>query len=179
MILLLSSSTNSCSTSARLKQPHPHRHTQASAPPSSLAVRHHRCQHQQQALSPPLSPPSNGSHRPSQRFLIDTLETKLGLRNMALLGTRLLLINYIGSVAVAIYLPQKKSVGSSLMLGVESQWAPIALRCMNGHVGFMLSCYDAQLSYGSTSDNFVAKYKNLLYKNLLSTLAVHGSIEWC
>ncbi|XP_057795061.1 uncharacterized protein LOC131011296 isoform X2 [Salvia miltiorrhiza] len=53
------------------------------------------------------------------------------------------------------------------------------MKLQNGHVGFMLSCYDAQLSYGSTSDNFVARYKNLLYKNVLSTLAVHGSIEWC
>ncbi|KAG6411790.1 hypothetical protein SASPL_129874 [Salvia splendens] len=29
----------------------------------------------------------------------------------------------------------------------------------NGHVGFMLSCYDAQLSYDSATDNFVARYK--------------------
>ncbi|GFP95547.1 F-box protein at2g32560 [Phtheirospermum japonicum] len=29
----------------------------------------------------------------------------------------------------------------------------------NGHVGFVLSCYDARLSYGSTSDNFIARYR--------------------
>ncbi|KAL6525634.1 hypothetical protein OROHE_015941 [Orobanche hederae] len=29
----------------------------------------------------------------------------------------------------------------------------------NGHVGFVLSCYDAQLSYGSTTNNFVARYR--------------------
>ncbi|KAL8493755.1 hypothetical protein ACS0TY_024795 [Phlomoides rotata] len=29
----------------------------------------------------------------------------------------------------------------------------------NGHIGFMLSCYDAHLSYDSTTDNFIARYK--------------------
>ncbi|KAH6812742.1 homogentisate prenyltransferase [Perilla frutescens var. frutescens] len=41
-----------------------------------------------------------------RKFQIDTLATKLGVRNIALLGSGLLLINYIGSVVAAIYLPQ-------------------------------------------------------------------------
>lgn len=30
----------------------------------------------------------------------------------------------------------------------------------NGNVGFMLSCYDAQLRYDSGSDTFQARYNN-------------------
>lgn len=40
------------------------------------------------------------------RFQISTLATKLGVRNIALAGSGLLLINYIGSVVAAMYLPQ-------------------------------------------------------------------------
>jgi len=29
----------------------------------------------------------------------------------------------------------------------------------NGHVGFMLSCYDAELSYDTHTDTFQARYK--------------------
>lgn len=31
----------------------------------------------------------------------------------------------------------------------------------NGHVGFMLSCYDAQLCYDSRTDTFQARYENI------------------
>ncbi|KAK6149259.1 hypothetical protein DH2020_016784 [Rehmannia glutinosa] len=41
-----------------------------------------------------------------RKFQISTLATKLGVRNIALLGSGLLLINYIGSVLAAIYMPQ-------------------------------------------------------------------------
>lgn len=41
-----------------------------------------------------------------RKFQISTLATKLGVRNIAFLGTGLLLINYIGSVLAAIYMPQ-------------------------------------------------------------------------
>ncbi|EYU39986.1 hypothetical protein ABFS82_10G176100 [Erythranthe guttata] len=41
-----------------------------------------------------------------RKFEISTLATKLGVRNIALLGTGLLLVNYIGSVLAAIYMPQ-------------------------------------------------------------------------
>lgn len=40
------------------------------------------------------------------RFQISTLATKLGVRNIAFLGSGLLLINYIGAVLAAIYVPQ-------------------------------------------------------------------------
>ncbi|KAG6414432.1 hypothetical protein SASPL_127154 [Salvia splendens] len=42
-----------------------------------------------------------------------------------------------------------------LALETGKFWFP----AQNGHVGFMLSCYDAQLSYDSATDNFVARYK--------------------
>ncbi|XP_024986797.1 homogentisate solanesyltransferase, chloroplastic [Cynara cardunculus var. scolymus] len=41
-----------------------------------------------------------------RKFQISTFATKLGVRNIALLGSGLLLINYIGSVAAAFYMPQ-------------------------------------------------------------------------
>ncbi|KAF5185388.1 Homogentisate solanesyltransferase protein [Thalictrum thalictroides] len=41
-----------------------------------------------------------------RKFQISTLATKLGVRNIALLGTGLLLVNYIGAIVAAIYLPQ-------------------------------------------------------------------------
>ncbi|XP_073133069.1 homogentisate solanesyltransferase, chloroplastic [Henckelia pumila] len=41
-----------------------------------------------------------------RKFQISTLATKLGVRNIALLGSGLLLINYIGSIFAACYMPQ-------------------------------------------------------------------------
>ncbi|CAA0837506.1 Homogentisate solanesyltransferase-chloroplastic [Striga hermonthica] len=41
-----------------------------------------------------------------RKFKISTLATKLGVRNIALLGSGLLLVNYIGSILTAIYMPQ-------------------------------------------------------------------------
>ncbi|KAK3019389.1 hypothetical protein RJ639_004639 [Escallonia herrerae] len=41
-----------------------------------------------------------------RKFQISTLATKLGVRNIAVLGSALLLLNYIGSVLAAIYMPQ-------------------------------------------------------------------------
>ncbi|KAF8395996.1 hypothetical protein HHK36_017607 [Tetracentron sinense] len=41
-----------------------------------------------------------------RKFQISTLATKLGVRNIALLGSGLLLANYIGAVFAAVYLPQ-------------------------------------------------------------------------
>ncbi|XP_060668728.1 homogentisate solanesyltransferase, chloroplastic isoform X2 [Ziziphus jujuba] len=40
------------------------------------------------------------------RFQISTFATKLGVRNIAFLGSGLLLLNYIASIAASIYLPQ-------------------------------------------------------------------------
>lgn len=56
------------------------------------------------------------------RFQISTLATKLGVRNIAFLGTGLLLINYIGSVLAAIYMPQvnTSSFKPSLMIIISS-----------------------------------------------------------
>ncbi|XP_059668569.1 homogentisate solanesyltransferase, chloroplastic [Cornus florida] len=41
-----------------------------------------------------------------RKFQISTLATKLGVRNIAFLGSGLLLLNYIGSVSLAVYMPQ-------------------------------------------------------------------------
>ncbi|KAL2464803.1 Homogentisate solanesyltransferase [Forsythia ovata] len=58
-----------------------------------------------------------------RKFQISTLATKLGVRNIAFLGSGLLLINYIGSILVAIYMPQafKRSlmVPAHLILAVS------------------------------------------------------------
>ncbi|XP_047264162.1 homogentisate solanesyltransferase, chloroplastic isoform X2 [Capsicum annuum] len=51
------------------------------------------------------------------RFQISTLATKLGVRNIAFLGSGLLLTNYIGAVVAAIYMPQ--AFRSSLMIPVH------------------------------------------------------------
>ena len=40
------------------------------------------------------------------RYQISTFATKLGVRNIAFLGSGILLVNYIVSVLAAIYMPQ-------------------------------------------------------------------------
>ncbi|KAI5671721.1 hypothetical protein M9H77_12085 [Catharanthus roseus] len=52
-----------------------------------------------------------------RKFQISTLATKLGVRNIAFLGSGLLLINYIGAVLAAIYMPQ--AFRSRLMVPVH------------------------------------------------------------
>ncbi|KAJ8527543.1 hypothetical protein K7X08_014994 [Anisodus acutangulus] len=52
-----------------------------------------------------------------RKFQISTLATKLGVRNIAFLGSGLLLTNYIGAVVAAIYMPQ--AFRSSLMIPVH------------------------------------------------------------
>ncbi|MBA0800608.1 hypothetical protein Gohar_011032 [Gossypium harknessii] len=41
-----------------------------------------------------------------RKFQISTLATKLGVRNIAFLGSGLLLVNYVAAVLAAIYMPQ-------------------------------------------------------------------------
>ncbi|KAI3444321.1 hypothetical protein Pfo_000986 [Paulownia fortunei] len=58
-------------------------------------------------------------------------------------------------------LPANSVMSCYLALETGKFWFPAQVfnrEVQNGHVGFMLSCYDAQLSYGSTTDNFVARY---------------------
>ncbi|KAK4359672.1 hypothetical protein RND71_021901 [Anisodus tanguticus] len=52
-----------------------------------------------------------------RKFQISTLAMKLGVRNIAFLGSGLLLTNYIGAVVAAIYMPQ--AFRSSLMIPVH------------------------------------------------------------
>ncbi|KAK1429224.1 hypothetical protein QVD17_11430 [Tagetes erecta] len=53
-----------------------------------------------------------------RKFQISTFATKLGVRNIALLGSGLLLINYIGSILAALYMPQ--AFRSSLMIPIHT-----------------------------------------------------------
>ncbi|XP_071710740.1 homogentisate solanesyltransferase, chloroplastic-like [Rutidosis leptorrhynchoides] len=53
-----------------------------------------------------------------RKFQISTFATKLGVRNIALLGSGLLLINYIGSIVAALYMPQ--AFRSSLMIPLHT-----------------------------------------------------------
>ncbi|KAI3688082.1 hypothetical protein L1987_81789 [Smallanthus sonchifolius] len=53
-----------------------------------------------------------------RKFQISTFATKLGVRNIALLGSGLLLINYIGSILAAFYMPQ--AFRSSLMIPLHT-----------------------------------------------------------
>lgn len=62
-----------------------------------------------------------------RKFQISTLATKLGVRNIALLGSGLLLANYLSAIIVAIYVPQAFRRGimipahALLALGLISQ----------------------------------------------------------
>ncbi|XP_057982844.1 homogentisate solanesyltransferase, chloroplastic [Malania oleifera] len=53
-----------------------------------------------------------------RKFQISTLATKLGVRNIAFLGSGLLVLNYIGSILAAVYLPQ--AFKRSLMIPVHT-----------------------------------------------------------
>ncbi|KAM7524632.1 hypothetical protein LguiA_014534 [Lonicera macranthoides] len=53
-----------------------------------------------------------------RKFQISTLATTLGVRNIAFLGSGLLLINYVGSVVAALCMPQ--AFRSSLMIPVHT-----------------------------------------------------------
>uniref|UniRef100_A0A7N1A644 Homogentisate solanesyltransferase n=1 Tax=Kalanchoe fedtschenkoi TaxID=63787 RepID=A0A7N1A644_KALFE len=46
-----------------------------------------------------------------RKFQISTLATKLGVRNIACLGSGLLMINYVGAVLAAVYMPQAFRIG--------------------------------------------------------------------
>ncbi|KZV32290.1 F-box protein-like [Dorcoceras hygrometricum] len=56
-------------------------------------------------------------------------------------------------------LPVNSVMSCYLALETGKFWFPAQVfNRENGHIGFVLSCYDAKLSYDATSDNFVARY---------------------
>ncbi|PON82414.1 Prenyltransferase [Trema orientale] len=57
-------------------------------------------------------------HNHLYRFQISTFATKLGVRNIAYLGSGLLLLNYIGAIAATIYMPQ--AFKRNLMLPIHA-----------------------------------------------------------
>ncbi|KAJ8759995.1 hypothetical protein K2173_010851 [Erythroxylum novogranatense] len=64
----------------------------------------------------------------------------------------------------------------ALFLSLESGsfWFPAQVyNRENGHVGFMLSCYDAQLSYDSGTNTFLARYSHH------GRRTVEENIPWC
>ncbi|XP_024021613.1 homogentisate solanesyltransferase, chloroplastic isoform X2 [Morus notabilis] len=56
-----------------------------------------------------------------RKFKISTFATKLGVRNIAFLGSGLLLLNYVGAIAAAIYMPQ--AFKRNLMLPIHAALA--------------------------------------------------------
>lgn len=56
----------------------------------------------------------------SFRFQISTLATKLGVRNIAFLGSGLLLANYLGAILVAIYMPEVNTLSKILFASLGS-----------------------------------------------------------
>ncbi|CAH9068261.1 unnamed protein product [Cuscuta epithymum] len=56
-----------------------------------------------------------------RKFQISTFATKLGVRNIAILGSGLLLVNYFGAVLAAIYMPQ--AFKSRLMIPLHTTLA--------------------------------------------------------
>ncbi|KAH9674125.1 homogentisate solanesyltransferase [Citrus sinensis] len=57
-----------------------------------------------------------------RKFKISTLATKLGVRNIAFLGSGLLLLNYIAAILAAIYMPQLSVSWYLLLFGlIESK----------------------------------------------------------
>ncbi|KAI3446582.1 hypothetical protein Pfo_003247 [Paulownia fortunei] len=70
-------------------------------------------------------------------------------------------------------LPLNSVMSCYLALETGKFWFPAQVfNRENGHVGFMLSCDDAQLSYDSTTDNFVARYP------AHGKQMIEGDIEW-
>ncbi|KAK7817189.1 homogentisate solanesyltransferase, partial [Quercus suber] len=59
------------------------------------------------------------------KYQISTFLTKLGVRNIAFLGTGLLLVNYVASVLAAIYMPQ--AFNRSLMIPAHVKSALILI----------------------------------------------------
>ncbi|KAL8150499.1 hypothetical protein V2J09_020307 [Rumex salicifolius] len=51
-----------------------------------------------------------------RKFKISTFATKLGVRNIAFLGSGILLLNYIGSILAAVYMSQAKLNDNSILL---------------------------------------------------------------
>ncbi|KAI8019036.1 hypothetical protein LOK49_LG04G00497 [Camellia lanceoleosa] len=54
----------------------------------------------------------------NRKFQISTLATKLGVRNIAFLGSGLLLLNYIGAILAAVFMPQLNDT-YTYHLGIE------------------------------------------------------------
>ncbi|EXB29328.1 Homogentisate phytyltransferase 2 [Morus notabilis] len=70
-----------------------------------------------------------------RKFKISTFATKLGVRNIAFLGSGLLLLNYVGAIAAAIYMPQ--AFKRNLMLPIH---AALAL-CLIFQVCHIACCF--------------------------------------
>ncbi|KAJ6361985.1 hypothetical protein OIU78_002400 [Salix suchowensis] len=70
-----------------------------------------------------------------RKYNISTLATKLGVRNIAFLGSGLLLVNYVGAVLSAVYMPQ--DFRRSLMIPAHT----ILALCLIFQIFSMLFCW--------------------------------------
>lgn len=72
-------------------------------------------------------------------------------------------------------LPEDSIMGWYLALETGKFWFPAQVyNRENGHVGFMLSCYDAEVSYDSRTDTFQARYP----PHGRRAIAVEKSVPW-
>ncbi|CAA0812839.1 F-box protein [Striga hermonthica] len=66
----------------------------------------------------------------------------------------------VEKIGLTSYLPENSVMSFYLALETGKFWFPAQVfNREKGHLGFVLSCYDARLSYDSTTDNFVARYR--------------------
>ncbi|XP_020210592.1 F-box protein At2g26850 [Cajanus cajan] len=79
------------------------------------------------------------------------------------------------SIKTPSYLPRDSSMTWYLALETGNFWFPAQVyNRENGHVGFMLSCYDAELSYDPHTDTFQARYP----PHGRRAIAIEHSIPW-
>ncbi|KAL5546624.1 hypothetical protein UlMin_006311 [Ulmus minor] len=96
----------------------------------------------------------NGPSLSDQNKKKGLLESFLYARPFSWIGPKL-----EKSCKVRTTLPADSYMAWYLSLESGKFWFPAQVyNRENGHIGFMLSCYDAQLSYDSQSDTFLARY---------------------
>ncbi|KAB1222440.1 Homogentisate phytyltransferase 2, chloroplastic [Morella rubra] len=79
-----------------------------------------------------------------RKFQISTLATKLGVRNIAFLGSGLLMVNYVASILAAIYKPQ--AFNRSLMIPAHTILALILIfqEAISGFYRFIWNLFYAE-----------------------------------
>ncbi|KAL1208881.1 F-box protein [Cardamine amara subsp. amara] len=95
---------------------------------------------------------------------LDTIHHQTGYRDLAKIISMICSLSHIFRddnqwSRYASSLPLDSTMSLYLSLETGRFWFPAQVyNRENGHVGFMLSCYDAELSYDSHTDSFQARY---------------------